>query len=317
MIMVNKLKEVDMLDCLQLLHFHIGSQISNITAIKNALREACQFYIQLVKLGANMRYIDVGGGLGIDYDGSKTAFHASINYSEEEYAADVVTAVKDMCVKNNLEKMPTIISESGRAVSSHHSILIFNVLSASNLIQNQPDSIAGLFSTSSNVYKPQKNIDHELTVKMFNVLLNIGSHNLQESLHKARQLKDESVQLFTFGLLTLPDLAKCEELYWCCMNDINTFSHELDFVPEEIKELKGVLSHTYYCNFSVMQSSVDVFAIDQLFPIIPIHRLDEKPTTTAQLADISCDADGRIATFIILLAQGGDTVNTLDVQSFR
>lgn len=315
MIMVNKLKEVGMLDCLQLLHFHIGSQISNISAIKNALREACQYYVQLTKLGANMRYLDVGGGLGIDYDGSKTAFHASINYTEEEYAADVVVAIKDCCAKNKLS-CPTLISESGRAVSSHHSILVFNVLSSSTLIQNQPDSVAGLFSTSSNVYKPAKS-DHDLTIKMYDVLMNIGSHNLQHSLHKARQHKEESVQLFTLGLLSLPDLAKCEELYWCCMSDINTFSQEVDFVPEEIKELKNILSHTYFSNFSVFQSAPDVWAIDQLFPIIPIHRLDEKPTISAQLADVTCDSDGKIATFINTSYSGGDTRSTLDLHKLE
>jgi arginine decarboxylase len=315
MIMVNKLKEVGMLDCLQLLHFHIGSQISNISAIKNALREACQYYVQLSKLGANMKYIDVGGGLGIDYDGSKTAFHASINYTEEEYAADVVVAVKDTCTKHSLP-CPTIISESGRAISSHHSLLVFNVLSSTNLIEKQPDSIAGLFSTSSNVYKPLKT-DHDLAVKMYDVLMNIGSHNLQHSLHKARQHKEESVQLFSLGLLSLPDLAKCEELYWCCMNDIDTFSQELDFVPAEIKELKQILSQCMYVNLSIAQSAIDCLAIDQLFPIAPIHRLDEKPTISAQLADVTSDSDGRIATFINTSYSGGDTRSTLDLHKLE
>ncbi len=296
MILVNKLKELNMLDCLQLLHFHIGSQISNITTVKNALREAGQYYVQLKRLGANMKYVDVGGGLGIDYDGSKTSFHASMNYTVDEYAADVVVAIKDICTKNNIP-VPVIISESGRAVSSHHSILIFNVLNSSTLIQKQPNSFAGLFSTSSNVPDPTKD-DHELTIKLYDVLRSIDTSNLQESLHDARQYKEEAHQLFAMGLMTLPDRAKVEELYYFCVNDIYAFSRELSFVPEELKELRSLLSHTYFCNFSVFQSAPDTWAIDQVFPIVPIHRLNEKPTVLAQLADLTCDSDGRVDKFI-------------------
>lgn len=296
LILVNKLRREGLLDCLQLLHFHIGSQISNITAVKNALREAGQFYVQLYRLGANMQYLDVGGGLGIDYDGSKTSFHASMNYTVDEYAADVVVALKDICGKNNIP-VPTIISESGRAISSHHSILVFNVLNSSAMVQKQPNSFSGLFSTSSNVPEPTKD-DHELVIKMYDVLRSIDTSNLQESFHDARQYKEEALSLFNHGHFTLPDRSKVDELYWFCLNDIYAFCRELPFVPEELQQLRELLAHTYYCNFSIFQSAPDTWAIDQVFPIVPIHRLNEQPTVLATLADLTCDSDGKIDNFI-------------------
>lgn len=286
---VKKLKEVDMLNSLQLLHFHIGSQISQISAVKNALREASHFFVQLHQLGANMCYLDVGGGLGIDYDGSKTSFHASMNYTVEEYAADVVVAIKDICMKNKVP-VPIIVSESGRAVASHHSVLIFNILDATKV------SVSGRRHSMEEL-KPQPD-DHDLISKMYDTLESIKKQNLQESLHDARQFKDEALTLFTLGLLSLDQRAKTEDLYWLCLQALSEKCQELDYIPEELSELSQLLSYIYYCNFSLFQSAPDVWAIQQLFPIMPLHRLDEKPTCLATLADLTCDSDGKIDKFI-------------------
>ena len=282
---VKRLKSVGLIDSLQLLHFHIGSQITNISVIKFALKEAGQFYVQLSKMGANMRYIDVGGGLGIDYDGSKTSYHASINYTIDEYAADVVCALKDICEKHKL-KVPTIITESGRAVSSHQTVLVFSVLHATQPLAGNLD-----------VDKPDEK-EHAIIQQLYTIINSIDIKNLQEAYHDAHQCKEESMTLFTLGLISLEERAKVEELYWACCKKCSEMSKFISFVPEELVNLEKDMAYMYYCNFSVFQSAPDMWAIDQLFPIIPIHRLDEKPTALGTLADLTCDSDGKVDKFI-------------------
>lgn len=282
---VSQLKAADMLDCLQLLHFHIGSQISAISVLKEAMREAGQIYVELVKLGAAMQYLDVGGGLGVDYDGSQTNFHASKNYTTQNYANDVVAAVKDACTIANLP-VPTLISESGRAIASHQSVLVFDVLGSSDVHSELPEPLA----------------EHEHTIvkNLYETYTSINAENFQEMYHDATQFKDEAINLFGFGYLSLPERARAERLYWSCCQKILTIARELEYVPDDLEDLEKMMSSIYYMNLSVFQSAPDSWAIDQLFPIMPIHRLDEEPTKRATLADLTCDSDGKIDQFIDL-----------------
>jgi arginine decarboxylase len=283
---VEQLQAAGMLDCLQLLHFHIGSQISSISVIKDALREACQIYVELSGLGAQMGYLDVGGGLGIDYDGSKTNFYASKNYSIQNYANDVVAEVKEACSARNIP-VPTLISESGRAIASHQSVLVFDVLGTShrpNLEDIQPPTEA----------------DHALLRELYDTYLAIHLKNYQEAYHDAVQFKDEAISLFNFGYLSLTERAKIERLYWACCRRILELVRNEDYVPDDLEDLEKNLASIYYINLSVFQSVPDAWAIDQLFPIMPIHRLNEEPTCRATLADLTCDSDGKIEQFIDL-----------------
>lgn len=298
MAVVDRLKEENMLDSLQLLHFHIGSQISNISVIKNALREAGQFYVELAGLGADMKYLDVGGGLGIDYDGSKTNFHASKNYNISEYAADIVAAVMDACKPKGLP-VPMLISESGRAITSHQSMLIFNVLGVGEVIDKTP-------------VKPETT-DHQLLKQLYETWEEINKDNLQEAYHDASQFKEEAMSLFTLGYMGLSERARAEELFWACCRKILPYLRSMKFVPEELAALEQQLATTYYCNFSVFQSAPDNWAIDQLFPILPIHRLDEKPVLRGTLADLTCDSDGKIDDFIDI----HDVKHSLELHPFN
>ncbi|MFP5502976.1 MAG: biosynthetic arginine decarboxylase, partial [Candidatus Sericytochromatia bacterium] len=295
---VETLKREDMLDSLQLLHFHIGSQISNISVIKNALREASQFFVELAELGCDMKYLDVGGGLGIDYDGSKTNFHASKNYDLKEYASDIVSAVQDACKKHNVPE-PILISESGRAISSHQSMLVFDVLGVGEVIEKEP-------------VKPSPD-DHELLKYLYETWTDVNKDNLQEAYHDATQFKEEVLSLFTLGYISLEQRARAEELFWACCRRILTHLRTLKFVPEELQNLEQLMATTYYCNFSVFQSAPDNWAIDQLFPIMPIHRLDEKPTVRGTLADLTCDSDGKIDDFIDI----HDVKHSLELHPFK
>lgn len=298
MTVVDRLKEENMLDSLQLLHFHIGSQISNISVIKNALREAGQFYVELAGLGADMKYLDVGGGLGIDYDGSKTNFHASKNYNISEYAADIVSAVIDACKPKGLP-VPMLISESGRAITSHQSMLIFNVLGVGEVIDKTP-------------VKPEPT-DHQLLKQLYETWEEINKDNLQEAYHDATQFKEEAMSLFTLGYMGLSERARAEEIFWACCRRILPHLRSMKFVPEELGNLEQMLATTYYCNFSVFQSAPDNWAIDQLFPILPIHRLDEKPILRGTLADLTCDSDGKIDDFIDI----HDVKHSLELHPFQ
>lgn len=283
---VERLRSCDMLDCLQLLHFHIGSQITAIRAIKDALREGCRILTELYKMGANMRFLDAGGGLGVDYDGSNTNFHSSMNYTLREYAADVVAALADACRVAGMPH-PNIVTESGRALTAHHSVLVFNVLDSNELLRNKPPR--GVTST-----------EHDILKKLDEVYQSITRKNIQEAYNDALEVKEESIQAFSLGVLDLQQRARCEELFWAICEKILKVMKELEYVPEELEGLEKQLSDTYYCNFSLFQSAPDHWAVKQLFPCVPIQRLNERPGRRTIIADLTCDSDGKIDEFIDL-----------------
>lgn len=279
------LKEADMLDCLQLLHFHIGSQISSIGIIKAALKEGARIYVELARMGANMKFLDVGGGLAVDYDGSKTSFYASKNYNIQNYANDVVAEIKDACAAAKVN-YPTLISESGRAIASHQTVLVFDVLGCSEVTRMEPPV-------------PQDG-EHRLLHHLYETYQSITPDNFQEPYHDAIGFKDEAYGAFRHGILTLADRAKAESIYWACCRKVRDMMRNDDKEPVELEQLEQDLSSIYYTNMSVFQSCPDSWAIDQLFPIMPIHRLEEEPTERATLADLTCDSDGKIDRFIDL-----------------
>jgi arginine decarboxylase len=282
---VDRLKEVDMLDSLQLLHFHIGSQISSISVIKDAIGEASKIYVELVQLGANMKYLDVGGGLGIDYDGSQTNFHASKNYDLQNYANDIVAEVRETCNEKNIT-VPTLISESGRAIASHQSVLIFDVLSTCEVRTDLP--------------QPTNTPEHQIVRNLWETYESISPENFREAFYDANQFKEEALSRFKFGYLTLTERSRAEQLYWACCQKILDIAKREEYMPEDLEELEQIMASIYYINLSVFQSAPDSWAIDQLFPIMPIHRLDEEPTRRGILADLTCDSDGKIDQFIDL-----------------
>lgn len=282
---VDQLKAEGMLNSLQLLHFHIGSQISAIGVIKDAIREASQIYVELSALGANMQYLDVGGGLGIDYDGSKTNFHASKNYNMQNYANDIVAEVKEACEGRQLP-VPVLISESGRAIASHQSVLIFDVLGTSDV--------------HSQIPAPLQEKEHLIIRNLWETYQTLSLENYQEAYHDAIQFNEEAKSLFSLGYLTLIQRARAEQLYWACCQKILEISRTQDYVPDDLEDLEKSMASVYYINLSVFQSVPDSWAIDQLFPIMPIHRLNEEPTRRGTLADLTCDSDGKINQFIDL-----------------
>jgi len=284
-VVVEQLRKANLLSSLQLLHFHIGSQISSIGVIKDAIREASQIYVELAKLGANMQYIDVGGGLAVDYDGSKTIFHASKNYNMQNYANDIVAEMKEACEERKLPP-PVIVSESGRAIASHQSVLVFDVLGTSEVQKIDLPTI-----TDS---------DHLILRNLYDTYQSINDENYQEAYNDALQFKQEAVSVFTFGYLSICDRAKAEQLYWACCRKILNIVQNMDYIPDELEDLAKDMAAIYYINLSVFQSAPDSWAIDQLFPIMPIHRLQEEPTERAILADLTCDSDGKIDVFIDL-----------------
>ncbi|NER51896.1 MAG: biosynthetic arginine decarboxylase [Symploca sp. SIO1B1] len=281
---IDQLREAEMLESLQLLHFHMGSQISAISVIKDAIREASQIYVELRSLGAKMQYLDVGGGLGVDYDGSKTNFHASVNYSMQNYANDIVAAVKEACETRQIPA-PVLISESGRAIASHQSVLIFDVLSTSDVASQTPIPQAEEHSIIRNLWETYKTIKVE---------------NYQEAYHDAIQFNQEAKSLFNLGYLSITERARSEQLYWACCQKILEITRTQDYVPDDLEDLEKIMASIYYVNLSVFQSAPDSWAINQLFPIMPIHRLDEEPTCRGTLADLTCDSDGKINQFIDL-----------------
>jgi arginine decarboxylase len=293
------LKKCGMEDCLQLVHFHMGSQITNIRNIKSALTEAARVYVELHRVGANVRFLDVGGGLGIDYDGSQSDFESSVNYTLQEYANDVVFRVKSVCDEAGVPH-PTIVSESGRAVVAYHSLLVFDVLGVSNFdrYQMMPESIP-------------EDAAQQIS-DLFSIHRDLSKKNLLESYHDAVQAMDEALNLFNVGSMTIEDRALTERLFWAVCGKVRKIVRELDYVPEELQGLETLLSDTYFCNFSIFQSMPDSWAIKQLFPILPIHRLNEPPTRRAVLGDITCDSDGKIDQFIDLR----DVRNTLELHPF-
>ncbi|GDX95012.1 biosynthetic arginine decarboxylase [Planctomycetia bacterium] len=286
-------------DCLQLLHFHQGSQITNIRHIKGALNEASRIYTELVKRGAGLRYLDVGGGLGVDYDGSQTNFESSVNYSLQEYANDVVYHVQNACDEAGVPH-PTIVSESGRAVVAYHSMLIFGVLGVSEQ------------GGSGEVSEPPADAEQPLH-DLMETYQGINVRNLLESYHDAQQALDTAMNLFASGYLPLDQRSAIENLYWAICRRIAKLKNSLEYVPEELEGLEATLSDTYFCNFSLFQSIPDSWAIKQLFPVMPIHRLDERPTHAAVLGDVTCDSDGKIDQFI----DRRDVKRTLPLHAWR
>ena len=283
---VSRLRSEDMLDCLEMLHFHIGSQITAIRAHKDALREVSRIYVGLRELGAEVRVLDVGGGLGVDYDGSQTNFHSSMNYSTQEYANDVVSAIAEACNERGIPH-PDIVTESGRALVSHASVLIFDVLGVDRAERHSAP-------------EPAREGEHRVIEELYELWSQVTAKNVLESYHDAMQLKEEATSLFNLGYLDLVARARVEELFWFCCRKILHVVRELDYVPEDLEGLERSLADTYYGNFSVFQSLPDSWAMNQLFPIMPIHRLDERPTRRGIFADLTCDSDGKVDQFIDL-----------------
>ena len=286
-------------DCLQLLHFHLGSQITNIRQIKGAVIEAARAYVEMQRSGAGLNYLDVGGGLGIDYDGSQTDFESSVNYTLQEYANDIVYHIQSVCDEAEVPH-PTIVSESGRAVVAYHSVLVFNVLGVTG------------FGEAETLPEFGDDVEQPL-LDLKDTLRGLSSKNLLESFHDAQQALDSALNLFSLGYLPLQQRSWAESIYWVICRRIQKMAKDLDDFPEELEGLDSLLSDTYFCNFSLFQSMPDSWAVKQLFPIMPIHRLNEEPSHHGILGDISCDSDGKVDQFI----DRRDVKKTLPLHTFN
>jgi arginine decarboxylase len=284
------LNDNDLGDCLNLLHFHLGSQINDIRNVKHAVNELGRVYVELQRLGAGLKYIDVGGGLGVDYDGSKTNFESSINYSLQEYANDVVFHTKQICDEAEVEH-PTIITESGRALVAFHSVLVFNVVGTSSFNK---------FHLPQDLTAEQRAEMPGPVATLYDAYQHISRANFPEYYHDAQQARDEAMNLFNLGYCSLEHRALAEKLFFGVCAKVLGIVRTLSYVPEEFHGLESMLADTFFCNMSIFQSMPDSWAIDQLFPIMPIHRLDEEPTARGILADITCDSDGKVDRFIDL-----------------
>ena len=274
-----------MRDCLRLIHFHIGSQITKIRRIQAALREASQFYIQLHKMGYNVDFVDCGGGLGVDYDGTRSpSSESSVNYSIQEYVNDCIYTFVDASNKNGIQH-PNLITESGRSLSAHHSVLVIDVLETASLREMSED------------FEPAENA-HQLVKDLYEIWDNLNPRTMLEDWHDAEQIREEALDLFNHGIIDLKTRAEVESMYWSVTHEINSLTKNMKHVPEELRRLDKLLADKYFCNFSLFQSLPDSWAIDQLFPIVPIQRLNERPTRSATLQDITCDSDGKIANFV-------------------
>ena len=274
-----------MTDCLKLIHFHIGSQITKIRRIKNALREAMQFYVQLSKMGFNIEFVDIGGGLGVDYDGTRSSSgENSMNYSIQEYVNDSVSSLVDVCQKNDLPH-PNIITESGRSLTAHHSVLIIQVLETAQLPIWKDDDVLDEGA-------------HELAVELYNIWDKIDHSRVFEDWHDALQIREEALERFSLGLLDLKTRAQIEKLFWSVARDVRDMTRSMKHPPEELRKAARMLPEKYFCNFSLFQSLPDSWAIDQMFPVMPVTRLDEKPTHECTIQDVTCDSDGKINRFV-------------------
>ena len=296
---LDQLKALGMEDCLQLLHFHLGSQITNIRQIKGAVIEAARAYVEMRRAGAGLNYLDVGGGLGIDYDGSQTDFESSVNYTLQEYANDVVYHIQSVCDEAEVPH-PAIVSESGRAVAAYHSVLVFNVLGVTG------------FGDEESLPEFSEDVEQPL-IDLKDTLRGLSSKNLLESFHDAQQALDSALNLFSLGYLPLQQRSWAECIYWVICRRIQKLAKELDYFPEELEGLDSLLSETYFCNFSLFQSMPDSWAVKQLFPIMPIHRLEQEPFHHGILGDISCDSDGKVDQFI----DRRDVKKTLPLHAFN
>ena len=279
------LDDKGMHDCLRLIHFHIGSQITKIRRIQTALREAAQFYVNLHKLGYNVDFVDCGGGLGVDYDGTRSSnSESSVNYSIQEYVNDCVDTFVDAANKNNIAH-PNLITESGRSLTAHHSVLVIDVLETASLPE-MPEEFEA------------KESDHQLVKDLYKIWDNLSPRSMLEDRHDAEQIREEALELFSHGIVDLKTRAEIESMYWSVCHEINLLAKQMKHVPDELRTLDKLLADKYFCNFSLFQSLPDSWAIDQLFPIMPIQRLKEFPSRNATLQDITCDSDGKIANFV-------------------
>ncbi|MBP5257192.1 MAG: biosynthetic arginine decarboxylase [Prevotella sp.] len=282
---LDKLDKMNMRDCLRLIHFHIGSQITKIRRIQAALREASQFYIQLHKMGFTVDFVDCGGGLGVDYDGTRSSSsESSVNYSIQEYVNDCIYTFVEAADKNDIPH-PNLITESGRSLAAHHSILIIDVLETATLPE-MPEE-----------FEPTPDA-HKLVKDLYDIWDNLNPRTMMEDFHDAEQIREECLDLFNHGIVDLKTRAEIESMYWSVCREINSIAKTLKHTPDELKSLNKTLADKYFCNFSLFQSLPDSWAIDQLFPIMPIQRLNERPTRSATLQDITCDSDGKIANFV-------------------
>ena len=279
------LEKKEMKDCLRLIHFHIGSQITKIRRIQTALREASQFYIQLHKMGYNVDFVDCGGGLGVDYDGTRSPnSESSVNYSIQEYVNDCIYTFVEAANRNGIQH-PNIITESGRSLSAHHSVLVIDVLETASLPEMDDEFEPGEAS-------------HPLVKDLYDIWDNLNPCTMLEDWHDAEQIRDEALDLFSHGIVDLQTRAEIERMYWSVCREINSLAKSLKHTPEELKNLDKILADKYFCNFSLFQSLPDAWAVDQLFPIVPLQRLNERPTRSATLQDITCDSDGKITNFV-------------------
>ncbi len=297
---LSKLDAVGLHDCIKLIHFHIGSQITKIRRIQNALTEAAQYYANLRKMGYDIEFVDCGGGLGVDYDGTRSSnSESSVNYSIQEYINDCVYAFVDIADKNNIPH-PNIITESGRSLAAHHSVLVLDVLGAASL-PVMPEEFEA------------KETDHQLVRDLYDIWCNLNQKSMLEDWHDADQIREDCLDMFAHGMVDLKTRAEIESMYWSVCHEINAIVKTMKHVPDELRGLDKLLADKYFCNFSLFQSLPDCWGIDQLFPIMPIHRLDERPTRNATLQDITCDSDGKIANFAINGAQS----NVLPVHALK
>jgi len=304
---IEALREANLLNDLRLLHFHVGSQINDIGVLKDALQEAGQIYVALTNLGAPMGYLDVGGGLGVDYDGSRTATAASTNYSLQNYANDVVATVQECCEAQGVA-VPTLVSESGRAIASHFSVLIFNILGVSSMPSGTPPqhqeeslTVRNLRNTLNAILKSRSEDSVELAY-------------LQEAWNDAIKFKEDALDAFRLGYLSLPERAIAEQLTWACAEAIIDRFPQQATIPEDLRNLRAAMAGIYYANLSVFRSAPDTWAIEQLFPILPIHRLNEQPTRLGHFADLTCDSDGKLARFI---GPDGQVKSLLELHDFK
>ena len=287
-------------DSLKLIHFHIGSQITKIRRIQTALNEAGQYYVNLRKMGYNVEFVDCGGGLGVDYDGTRSSSsESSVNYSIQEYVNDCVYTFVDASDKNNIPH-PNIITESGRSLAAHHSILVIDVLETASLPEMSDDFEA-------------KETDHQLVRDLYDIWDNIDKRNMLEDWHDAEQIRDQALELFSHGMVDLKTRAEIEAMYWSVCHEINNIAKSMKHVPDELRNMDKLLADKYFCNFSLFQSLPDSWAIDQLFPVVPIQRLKERPTRKATLQDITCDSDGKIANFVA----DGKSSHVLPIHALR
>lgn len=296
---LDKLRAAGRLDILKLIHFHLGSQIPDIRKIKRAMTEVARFYVELREMGVDVQYVDVGGGLGVDYDGSRSTMPASVNYSIQEYANDIIYALAEACRENEVP-MPHVISESGRALTAHHAMLLINVVDLETQIEGSPEAV--------------DEDAHPLVHDLAETAKEINARSIREVYHDTSFAKDQAQQLFNSGVLSLRERATTERLYLTIMNQVARLAAEdPDEYEDILPELGDILTDRYFCNFSLFQSLPDSWAIDQLFPIMPIHRLDEAPTRRGTLQDVTCDSDGKIDRFT-----GGRTPKrSLELHTFQ